>query len=406
MLTKSDEGNVIKLELVKSTKEKEVYSYLNNKGEKLWMFRHKYYDGLTGKRKEKKKSGFKTEKAAIKALVDVKASTLRGQTKHIENENITVSDWLDIWYEENNKDWSIKTLKQRESAIRLQMKPLLGRHKLQKLDKATYQREFINVLEKRYAPSMLKLLHTLFKIAINAAVEAEVLDRNRFTKVKLSEDAKIDNFLTPAQLVVFLEDAKNNENITSYTFLLTVAYTGLRCGEACGLQWQDIDFENNTITIARSRGQYGVGKTKTRNSERTIMVDPIVIVQLEMYQKWCKKKLLSRGKKLKDVNDDTFIFISDHLGEPISTNNTNLAIKRIIQRTNLPKTTLHGLRHTHCTVLLNNKLPVKVIAERLGNTPQMIHTVYGHVLKEMEQESVTVFSQSLNAVGANTGANS
>ena len=38
MLTKSDEGNVIKLELVKSTKEKEVYSYLNNKGEKLWMF--------------------------------------------------------------------------------------------------------------------------------------------------------------------------------------------------------------------------------------------------------------------------------------------------------------------------------------------------------------------------------
>ena len=81
-------------------------------------------------------------------------------------------------------------MKQRESAIRLQMKPLLGRYKLQKLDKATYQREFINVLEKRYAPSMLKLLHTLFKIAINAAVEAEVLDRNRFTKVKLSEDAK------------------------------------------------------------------------------------------------------------------------------------------------------------------------------------------------------------------------
>ena len=109
---------------------------------------------------------------------------------------------------------------------------------------------------------------------------------------------------------------------------------------------------------------------------------------------------------MKDINDDTFIFISEHLGEPISTNNTNLAIKRIIQRTNLPKTTLHGLLHTHCTVLLNKKLPVKVIAERLGNTPQMVHTVYGHVLKEMEQESVTVFSQSLNAVGAKIGANS
>ncbi|MGE7091312.1 tyrosine-type recombinase/integrase [Lysinibacillus sp. NPDC048646] len=396
---------MVKVKLYKSTKEPEIYHYFNAGDEKLWMFRHKYYDSF-GKRKEKKKSGFKTEKSALKALLEVKASTLRGQTKHIENENLTVSDWLHMWYAENKKDWSIKTLVQRESAIRLQMKPLLGRYKLQKLDKATYQREFINVLEKRYAPSMLKLLHSLFKIAINAAVEAEVLDRNRFTRVKLVDDAKIENFLTPVQLVTFLEDAKNNENITSYTFLLTVAYTGLRCGEACGLQWKDIDFENNTITIARSRGQYGVGKTKTKNSDRTIFVDPLVIDQLETYRKWCKKKLLSCGKKLKDVNDDSFIFISEHLGEPISTNNTNLAIKRIIQRTNLPKTTLHGLRHTHCTVLLNNKLPVKVIAERLGNTPQMVHTVYGHVLKEMEQESVTVFSQSLNAVGARIGANS
>jgi len=48
----------------------------------IWMFRHKYYDS-TGKRWEKKKSGFKIEKAALKALMEVKAATLRGETKHI-----------------------------------------------------------------------------------------------------------------------------------------------------------------------------------------------------------------------------------------------------------------------------------------------------------------------------------
>lgn len=87
-------------------------------------------------------------------------------------------------------------------------------------------------------------------------------------------------------------------------------------------------------------------------------------------------------------------------------NNINIIVNRIIGRTKLPKTTLHGLRHTHATILLNDRLLVKVIAERLGNTPQMIHTVYGHVLKEMEQESVTSFSRSLEAVGAKSGASS
>ena len=67
----------------------------------------------------------------------------------------------------------------------------------------------------------------------------------------------------------------------------------------------------------------------------------------------------------------------------------------------LPKITVHGLRHTHCTVLLNRGVNVKVIAERLGNTPDMVYKVYGHVLKEMETESVSLFSQSLQTSGAN-----
>ncbi|MBM6646036.1 tyrosine-type recombinase/integrase [Bacillus sp. RIT809] len=66
--------------------------------------------------------------------------------------------------------------------------------------------------------------------------------------------------------------------------------------------------------------------------------------------------------------------------------------------------TIHSLRHTHCTILLNQGLNVKVIAERLGNTPQMIYEIYGHVLKEMESMSVELFSQSLAESGANLGA--
>ncbi|HAU33550.1 tyrosine-type recombinase/integrase [Lysinibacillus fusiformis] len=76
----------------------------------------------------------------------------------------------------------------------------------------------------------------------------------------------------------------------------------------------------------------------------------------------------------------------------------------ITKRTLIPKITLHALRHTHCTILLNQGMSVKVISERLWNTPDMIYKVYGHVLKEMETESLALFSNSLQVAGARTGA--
>ncbi|MGE7840479.1 tyrosine-type recombinase/integrase [Lysinibacillus sp. NPDC093712] len=70
-----------------------------------------------------------------------------------------------------------------------------------------------------------------------------------------------------------------------------------------------------------------------------------------------------------------------------------------------PKITFHRLRHTHATILLNSGQNVKVIAERLGNTPAMIYGIYGHV-KELEEQSMEVFSMSLEiGNGAKTGAN-
>ncbi|WP_313890773.1 site-specific integrase [Psychrobacillus sp.] len=342
-------------------------------------------------------------KAALQALLDVKAATLRGNSKQVEYDQLTVAEWLDIWYDMNKKKWKETTRDLRKTLIRLHLKPAVGSYKLQELDKLTYERNFINKLEGKFKSSSIGLWHNIFKIAINAAVENEILPRNRFKKVTFISDNNeevIKNFLNPAELVTFLNDAKKHENITSYSFLLTIAYTGVRCGEAMGLQWKNIDFEKKTIKIERTRDWYGPRAPKTKNSYRTILVDETVINQLITYKKWCKKTLLSYGRKLED---ETFVFISDHGGNPLSS--TARLIKRIIERTALHKITLHGLRHTHCTILLSRGLNVKVIAERLGNTPQMIYEVYGHVLKELEVESVLLFSQSLQTIRANNGAN-
>lgn len=200
--------------------------------------------------------------------------------------------------------------------------------------------------------------------------------------------------------MIFLNDAKKHESITNYSFLLTIAYTGIRKGEAMGLRWKNIDFENNTIKIERTRDHLGVRSPKTKKSYRTISVDEMVLKQLETYKKWCKKTLFSYGEK---ITDETYVFITDHGAIPIAS--IARSVNRILTRTSLPKITVHGLRHTHCTILLNRGRNVKVIAERLGNSPEMVYNVYGHVLKELEQESVTLFSQSLEVSGANFGAN-
>lgn len=376
----------------KSKIDKDLYYYFNAKDEKLWCYRYRYYDAL-GIRREKSQQGFKTEKDAYRALLEVKASILNGEVKKVENSNLTVSEWLDIWFETHKNDWEITTQLQRENAIKYQMKPILGKYKLAELDKATYKRIYINKLLEHYEPSTVRLFHKLFKVAINAAVDNEIIPRNRFNKISIPVEEVNDNFLTAKELSEFLKAAKEFENITNYTLILLLAYTGARRGEALGLTWNDVDFDNKIITINSTRDKKGDREPKTKNSYRNILVDDILINQLKLYRTWCKETKLTFGKHL---SDNDFIFISYQSGTPTGENTLKYSFDRIIKKTNLKRITPHGLRHTHATILMSKRLPVNAIADRLGNTPQLIFNTYGHIVKEMEEESVIAFSQALH----------
>ncbi|HDR4903672.1 TPA: tyrosine-type recombinase/integrase [Bacillus cereus] len=388
------------MKLYKTKKDPELYYYFNTKGIKLWCFRHRYYDPL-GKRREKYKQGYKSENEAYRGLLEVKTSILNGEVKQVKNSNLTISEWLDIWYETHKNEWKISSRSQRENAIKYQMKPLLGKYKLAELDKSTYKRVYINELLKKYKPSTVQLFHRLFKIAINAAVDDELIPRNRFNKITIpNEEKTVENFFTAEELNEFIAAAKKYENITNYSIILLLSFTGLRKGEALGLQWKNINFENKTLTVERTRDNKGTRTPKTKNSFRTILIDDTLINQLKVYKTWCKKTKLSFGLHL---HDDDFIFISYQSGTPITDNPLMYSFQRILKHTTLKKITPHGLRHTHATLLISQRIPVKVIADRLGNTPQMIFDIYGHSFKELEEESVAAFSTSLLAAGGTFG---
>lgn len=393
------------MKLKKSKKDSEVYFYLNKNNEKLWMYRHKYFDNF-GKRKEKKKSGFKTEKDALKALLVVKSETLKGNTRKIEHDQMTVSQWLDIWYETFSNDWEVSTRAQRKISIDKQIKPRLGTYILQKLDRTTYKRVFINGLLKTHKPSSVQWHHNVFIAAVNAAVADEILSNNKYKNMGIEKDEGNENFLTPEELNVFLKTSQKSNNITAYTMILLLAFTGLRQGEAFGLKWKNVDFKKKTITVDCTRDNYGVRTPKTRHSYRTIRVDDIVIDQLKVYQKWCLETKFQYGLQL-DKNDD-YVFISNHSGLPCSYMVLQHAFKAIYKQLEkdeieINTITPHGLRHTHATILVNDGTPPKTVAKRLGNTVDMVYKVYSHSTQEVEETAVSTFTNRL--FGANSGAN-
>lgn len=388
---------MIRMKLHKTKIDDEVYYYFLKSGSKRFMYRHKYYDSL-GKRREKKKSSFKSEKSALKELLEVKAALLSGQSRHIEHSQMTVSQWLDIWYETKNRTWEISTKKSNMNSIR-HLKRLIGNRKISTLSRSAYEREFINkMLDEDFEPQSVKGYHEALITALNSAVEDEILIKNKFSGIKFDIHKELDNFLAPDELNTFLNAVEKYGNLTEYTLTLLLTYTGFRKGEAHGLKWENVDFENNTLTVERTRDDQGTRTPKTKNSYRTIEVDNLVIAQLKKYQKWCIEIKLSQGLQLDKVKD--YVFISENHIEGVYAAYINLFFDRVYKElklndVKLKRITPHGLRHTHATILIDELVPPTDVADRLGNTLEMIYRVYAHSFKKIENKTVIAFGNRL-----------
>jgi len=374
-------------------KLKDVTSYKIKTGETLYKYRIRYKDRF-GKWKEKSRQGFQTEKAAMRDFLETKALLLDGEMKHIEHETITIGEWLDIWYDGIKDHLKISTSKQYEMYIRLYFKPLLGTIRLQQLDRQTYQRLFINHLLRKYKVSTVKTIHTVFKTAINAAAEEEILLRSRINKVKISKPNEIEEkklyYYDAAQLEKFLSTAKTHASYPVYISFLLLAYTGMRKGELLALTHDDVNFLTNTITINKTRDGNGVRPPKTKNSYRVVSVDPSVMEELKKYQLWTKKTMLKFGY---GWSGNSYLMIST-TGENKSHNSYTYIMKKIQNVAKLPVIPLHGLRHTHATLLmLNPGTSVKAISERLGHTVDMLNRTYAHVLEGTHYSTMLAFSE-------------
>ena len=350
-------------------------------------------DPQTGKRKQKKKRGFKTKKEAQAYLNEQLTEVSKGT--FFEPSTLTVKQYLEYWLEHVKAQVAPRTHASYSGNCYNHIIPYLGNIKLAKLQPIQAQKFLTELGNTGLANSSITAIHRIFKTALNQAVKLELLPRNPMEAVEKPRTPKTTmQVLNSEQVVELLQSAEGRQY---HTLLLTAVYTGMRRGELLGLMWKDVDLEQGVIRVRqiaqRITGKGMVfGDTKTSGSRRAITIPQSVVVALK------KEKVKQAEWKLKYgslFKDNGLVFCSK-TGKPVEPRILQEFLKRSLQIAGLPPIRFHDLRHTHATLLLQQGVHPKIVAERLGHANVgMTLDTYSHVLPNMQQEAVQKLDEAL-----------
>lgn len=168
-----------------------------------------------------------------------------------------------------------------------------------------------------------------------------------------------------------------------YSLLLLGLTSGMRFGELVGLTRKDFNFVNDTITINKTWGYKkdspeGFGPTKNEQSIRVIKMDKLTMNYF--------KKVFNTTP----TNIHQLVFYSPSSNyKVISNTNANKLLKNLLEELNIEPITVHGLRHTHASLLLYQKASIHYVSERLGHSD--IETTLKELRLQDEQLTVQTF---------------
>lgn len=407
---------------------------------KSWQYR---FDAasVNGKRKQISKSGFATKKEAVEAGTKAMAE-YNSSGQCFEPSSISVADYLDFWFD-NYVKMNLKYNSQVAylSIIEKHLKPRFGIYKLSALQASSIQ-EMVNQLKiNGLSKSQVTNILCTLSGALNYAVEPlHYLQFNPCKNVKIpkyrEKETSCRYIITNDSMKKILERFPEGSNF--YIAIMIGYYTGLRISECFALTWDDIDFDNKTlsvnkITVKRNHGvdarkmqgkkerqeksTWYFGTPKTFGSKRTIMIGDTLYKVLkkeksrqlknemqygEYYTKIYKKpekdekgeiiyRLLEMEKSVPVVLSEANLICRKENGQLLSTDSFKYASRVIAHELCIPFN-FHSLRHTHATLLIENGADIKDVQKRLGH--ERIETTlntYTHDTKEMQKKSVDIF---------------
>lgn len=347
-----------------------------------------------GKRKQKSLAKYNTKKEAEKHLIDLKSSI--NNNKFILYKDITFVERYTNYLYDESKNFSPLKIKNEEHNLKSIIKPFFGDILLQDVTPYVLQ-SFINSIYLRYAKTTSKTIVASVKAVLNEAYRLKEIYENpcNFTKSPKTQNDSTDvkEPYNKEECRLFIQ--KLEGKYFEIPFLLMISM-GLRPGEVCGLKWQDIDFNKNTISINRvlinAKGKKMFKVPKTKGSIRTLSTP------IELMLKLKKLKSKSNEYRLSGILEDEYkdlVCFTTAL-TPWSSARLNEVFRGFIKKEKLRSIRLYDLRHTHATMLVLSGTDFKTISNRLGHTDIKITlNRYSHVLEEMDKKASENISKTL-----------
>ena len=254
------------------------------------------------------------------------------------------------------------------------------------LNRIAYQQLLNDYAEYHERQTTMDFHHQL-KGAVLDAVDEGLIDRDPTRKAIIKGKApstKKIKYLNQFELHTLLASLELKDEVNRDYFILLVAKTGMRFSAALALTPKDFDFYHQTLSISKTwdyKGAGGFQPTKNKSSVRKIQID------------W--QSVIRFSELVKGLPDDQPIFVDGK----VYNSTVNDVLSRHCERCNIPVISIHGLRHTHASLLLFTGVSIASVARRLGHSSMTTtQKTYLHIIQELENKDIDLVMRSLSGL--------
>ena len=367
--------------MAKGKKRASGEGHIRRRPSGLWEAR---YTTLEGKQKS---LYAKTQSEVLRKLRQAIAERDGGVA--FDAENITFEQYLYRWLDDAVRD-SVReyTHDRYGSIVRVHLAPTLGSVRLAKLTPAHLQGLYRRKLEEGLSPSTVGYVHTVANRALKQAVKWKLIPSNpaegAVPPKKKEEEVRA---LTRQETAALFEAVRGDRVEALY---VVAALCGLRAGEALGLRWKDVDWEEGTLRVrqqlVKPKSGYAFAPPKGKKGRRAV---PLPEKALEALRRHRARQLEERLRVGKLWWESDLVFTTK-TGALIDPTHLSRRLRTILKRAGMPSEgfSFHGLRHTYATLMVLNGEHPKVVQETMGHA-KIAQTMdrYSHVLPNMQKDA-------------------
>lgn len=331
------------------------------------------FDPKTGKRVQKRMSGFRTKSEANKALASLVVDGVKEKATEIDtsmNFKKFTEDIFTSWYRNQVKE---STFLNRQGSIKKHFAYFYNMD-LDEITPLVLQEWQIKMRDK-CSSQYVRSIQGLLSIAFDRVIVLGLMKKNPSKIIgNVKKEKSAIDFWTKEEFERVISQIYLGDYFQHFQFicLWLLFMTGMRVGEATALQWSDVDLNKRTLSISKNLfyqnvDNYKFTTPKTYASIRTIVLDTDTI---EILTKW--REVQKENCKTK--------FILSYNGVPTQKFTISYAIDRYSKIAGVHRIRIHGLRHSHASLLISMGENPLIIKDRLGHADiETTLGTYGHL---------------------------